>query len=76
MSSPTRKGKWVDPARAWHDTNVSYCDVCGRLIPRHSWVFEGGAGGLVACSPDCEDLYESYWKPSYGVMVKHENHQG
>ena len=46
-----RQGEWVEPARAWHDTNVSYCEVCGRLIPRRAWVFDGGAGQLVACSP-------------------------
>ena len=46
-----RQGKWVDPARAWHDTNVSYCDVCGRLIPRRSWVFDGGAGELERLQP-------------------------
>ena len=38
----------------------SIAQVCGRLIPRRSWVFDGGAGELSACSPDCEDLYESY----------------
>ena len=66
----TRNGHWVDPNRHWNDTEVAYCAVCGRLIPRRSWVFDGGAGGLSACSPDCEDLYESYLKPTYGVMSK------
>jgi len=31
-------------------------------------VFDGGAGEVSACSPHCEELYESYWKPKYGVM--------
>jgi hypothetical protein len=31
-------------------------------------VFEGGAGELAVCTPDCERLYETYWKPTYGVM--------
>ncbi|MCB1486873.1 MAG: hypothetical protein KDJ88_05375 [Bauldia sp.] len=60
------KGHWVAPERSWHNTNVSYCAVCGRLIPRRSWVFDGGAGPLSACSPDCETLYEEYLKPTYG----------
>jgi hypothetical protein len=59
-----RRGKWLETTRPWHDTNVSYCDVCGRLIPRRSWVFSDGAKTLSACSPDCEDLYDSYLKPA------------
>ncbi len=59
-----RRGKWLDTARTWSDTNVSYCDVCGRLIPRRSWVFDDGSKKLNACSPDCEDLYDSYLKPA------------
>ena len=59
-----RRGKWVETGARWNDTNVSYCHVCGRLIPRRSWVFDDGGKELNACSPDCEDLYESYLKPS------------
>jgi hypothetical protein len=59
-------GHWVDPARSWNDTTVSYCQVCGRLIPRRSWVFADGPREIVACSPDCEDLYQDYVKPTYG----------
>lgn len=70
------KGKWREPKRSWNDTNVAYCAVCGRLIPRRSWVFEGGAGELAACSPACEDLYESYVKPTYGVRARDADHKG
>ncbi len=59
-----RRGKWLDTVRAWSDTNVSYCGVCGRLIPRRPWVFDDGGKTLNACSPECEDLYDSYLKPS------------
>ena len=62
--------------RRWNDTNVTYCAVCGRLIPRRSWVFDGGAGELSACSPACEDLYETYVKPTYGVRANDADHQG
>ena len=70
------KGRWVEPKRSWNDTNVVYCAVCGRLIPRRSWVFEGGAGELAACEPACEELYESYVKPTYGARARDADHQG
>ena len=58
-----RRGKWLDTARAWSDTNVSYCDVCGRLIPRRVLgCSTTAAKKLNTCSPDCEDLYDSYLK--------------
>ena len=69
-----RQGRWVDPARSWNDTTVSYCQVCGRLIPRRSWVFDGGKGDVTACGPDCEDLYIDYLKPAYGAISNDENH--
>jgi len=47
-----------------------HCQVCGKLIPRRAWLFDGGAGEITACSPDCEELYVSYWKPTYGVMSR------
>ena len=40
----------------------------GRLITRRSWVFDGGADEIAVCAPDCEELYESYWKPAYGAL--------
>ena len=70
-----RQGRWVDLAKSWNDTSVIYCRVCGRLIPRRAWVFDGGAGDLQACEPACEDLYEGYLKPTYGVMGKNADHQ-
>ena len=39
-----RRGGWIEPNKSWNDTSVIYCQVCGRLIPRRSWVFEGGKG--------------------------------
>ncbi len=67
-------GSFVELERPWHDTHVIYCQVCGRLIPRRAWVFDGGAGPLQACSPGCEDLYERYWKPTHGVMESRAHH--
>jgi hypothetical protein len=71
-----RRGHWVEPNRRWNDTNVTYCQVCGRLIPRRSWVFDGGKGDISACSPDCEDLYEDYLKPTYGATDSDADHKG
>jgi hypothetical protein len=68
------KGHWVDLDLAWSDTAVVHCDVCGRLIPRRSWMFEGGAGELRACAPSCEELYTRYILPSYGVRSSDANH--
>lgn len=62
-------GRWVELELSWHDTNVVHCRVCGKLIPRRAWRFEGGGGPIDACDPDCERLYETYWKPTYGVMA-------
>ena len=61
-------GRWAEREHPWHDTNVVNCLVCGMLIPRRAWVFDGGDGEIEACSPDCERLYETYWRPTYGVM--------
>jgi hypothetical protein len=70
-----RRGKWIELAREWNDTNVLNCDVCGRLIPRRAWTFDGGEGTLLACSAECEDLYESYVKPTYGTLRKHSTNK-
>jgi hypothetical protein len=62
-------GHWAERTLQWHDTAVLNCGVCGRLITRRWWVFDGGGGDLHVCSPECEELYETYWKPNYGVMA-------
>ena len=61
-------GEWVALHFAWHETNVVNCPVCGRLILRRAWQFDGGAGLLQVCGESCEELYESYWKPVHGTM--------
>lgn len=61
-------GAWVQRDLSWHDTGVLNCPVCGRLITRRYWPFDGGDGRLAVCSPDCEELYKSYWRPTHGVM--------
>ena len=62
------KGRWVEFERSWHDTTLVNCAVCGRLIPRRAWVFDGGKGEIEACSEPCEELYFSYLEPAYGAI--------
>jgi hypothetical protein len=62
-------GTWLEPKRTWHDTTVTNCPVCGRLIPRRCWSFGTGSGTLEVCSPDCERLYWDYYVPTYGELV-------
>jgi hypothetical protein len=61
-------GTWQELEHAWHETNIVNCVVCGKLIPRRAWRFDGGDGELVSCGPECEVLYESYLRPTYGVL--------
>ena len=69
------EGKWVELDYVWHETNVVNCPVCGKLIVRRVWTFDGGAGELRVCDPDCEELYEEYWRPAHGVMeTSHDHH--
>jgi len=67
-------GHWLARELPWHETAVLNCPVCGRLITRRSWAFDGGAGEIRVCEPSCEELYESYWKPSYGILEAHGHH--
>lgn len=68
------KGRWIERELPWHTTDVLNCPICGRLITRRMWAFEGGAGELRVHDPECEELYESYWKPTYGVMTGYADH--
>jgi hypothetical protein len=57
---------WVELQRAWHDTGVLNCALCGRLIPRKVWVATIDGRRLEFCSEECESLYRTYWLPKYG----------
>jgi hypothetical protein len=62
------EGRWVELEYVWHETNVVNCPVCGKLVVRRTWAFDGGAGELRVCDRECQELYEGYWRPTYGVM--------
>ncbi len=60
--------RWLELEHAWYDTQTVQCMVCGKLIPRRAWLFDGGAGEIRSCGPDCQSLYETYWQPTYGTL--------
>jgi hypothetical protein len=64
------EGRWRELEHLWYETDTVQCEVCGRLLPRRAWVFDGGAGDLDSCGPDCQELYESYVRPTYGVRAR------
>jgi hypothetical protein len=66
METTTGQGRWVEVQRPWHDTAVTNCTLCGRLVPRHIWIVEFGGKALPFCNEECEGLYRSYWLPKYG----------
>ena len=69
MSASGSSGHWVDHERPWHDTKTVSCPVCGKLIPRRSWEFADGDLPIRVCSPECEDLYLTYWRPRNGPLT-------
>jgi hypothetical protein len=62
--------RWVELESRWYDTDTVQCDVCGRMLPRRAWTFDGGAGALGSCGPECEELYHSYVLPTYGIRAR------
>jgi hypothetical protein len=59
-------GTWIEVTRTWHDTAVTHCALCGRLVPRRVWQVEIEGRTLPFCNEECEGLYRSYWLPKYG----------
>lgn len=59
-------GRWVEIQRLWHDTAVTNCALCGRLVPRHIWLVEFNGQDLPFCNEECEGIYRDYWLPKYG----------
>ena len=58
---------WIELERRWHDTGVTNCDLCGRLIPRRVWVVDVAGRQVRFCSQGCEQIYREYWLPKYGT---------
>lgn len=66
-------GRWVEIKRTWHDTAVTNCALCGRLVPRQIWMVEIDDQPLPFCNEECEGLYRSYWLPKYGNRAKEKS---
>jgi hypothetical protein len=62
-------GRWVEFEIPWHETRVRNCPVCGKLVTRRAWQFATAEGALRVCDPDCEQLYESYFRPKHGPLL-------
>lgn len=60
-------GHWIEIHRSWHDTTVTNCALCGRLVPRHIWMVEFAGRELPFCNAECEAIYRDYWLPKYGA---------
>lgn len=63
---PHSPGRWVEVVRAWHDSTLTQCDLCGRLIPRQGWQVESEGRHLMFCNDGCEERYWDFWYPRYG----------
>ncbi len=57
-------GRWEENTAMWFEQAMTYCDLCGRIIPKNFWVVEQGTERFVFCNPDCEQLHTNYWVPS------------
>ena len=64
----TAAGRWVEQQVPWHETGVGNCPVCGKLITVRAWEFPTPEGALQVCEPDCEQLYDSYYRPTHGPL--------
>jgi hypothetical protein len=64
---------WVEISRRWHDTSVTNCRLCGRLIPRRIWVVQIAGREVGFCDTECERLYRTYWLPKYGEAAGEEH---
>jgi hypothetical protein len=63
-------GEWVEIKRTWHDTALTNCTLCGRLVPRMVWMVAFDGRRLPFCNEACEELYRTYWLPKYGQQER------
>jgi hypothetical protein len=69
-------GEWQEIKRSWHDSTLTNCTHCGRLVPRRVWTVEFDCAPLPFCNEECEALYRSYWLPKYGRKQAAESADG
>ncbi len=52
-------GRWQELGTQWHEVEVTYCSVCGLILPRRLWVVDSE----IFCGPDCARLRQDYaWR--------------
>jgi hypothetical protein len=53
-------GRWEENDAQWYELRMLYCDLCGRVIPKHLWKVEIGGETRTFCDDRCEALYRDY----------------
>jgi hypothetical protein len=64
----TNEGRWIENDARWFELRMVYCDLCGRIIPKHLWRANVNGVTLTFCEPACEGLYWSYLLGSDGPL--------
>ena len=54
------QARWVENDARWFELRLLYCDLCGKVIPKHLWQVEMSGGTRTFCDAACESLYRSY----------------
>jgi hypothetical protein len=65
-SSDAGAGHWEETHAQWHEMGMTYCDVCGLILPKKLWIAEVDGTRRVFCGPGCERLYHEYVAPGKG----------
>jgi hypothetical protein len=58
-----RSGRWIENDVRWFEQQMIYCALCGRVIPKRTWLAQVEEHLESFCEPACEDLYRSYLLP-------------
>lgn len=53
-------GQWIESDARWFEMRMLYCDLCGRVIPKHLWQVEVQGASRIFCNEACEALYREY----------------
>ena len=63
------EGRWIENNAPWFDQRMTYCALCGRVIPKRIWQAEIGGHVESFCESSCEELYRSYLTGNTGKPV-------
>jgi hypothetical protein len=58
-------GEWVTPPVSYVEPMRIFCALCGRPIARRHWRAAPAGEVLSFCDPAHEELYRTYWLPTY-----------